>query len=190
LFLAKFSSSSSSRLNNHGILIRGDVALGNVYISENKMFGPALIDAYELESNFANYPRLILSPDLLNIIETDYAFTEDFYSVIEAKKHIKTQISKGDNGIWFVDYLKAIEDEMDAPEEDYPIFLMNNKKLIVNASKKYSGLSNISSKYVWLASYHNLNIKNISNEKAVMNKGLKMSDFEISVEESPLITLI
>lgn len=44
-----------------GIFIRGGVSIGPAHHDEFNAFGPAMVDAYELESKIAKYPRIILS---------------------------------------------------------------------------------------------------------------------------------
>lgn len=50
-----------SLLNYAGILLRGGIALGKVFHDEEVVYGPGLVNAYELESKLAIYPRIIIS---------------------------------------------------------------------------------------------------------------------------------
>jgi hypothetical protein len=43
-----------------GYLIRGAIVRGNLYHDEKMVFGKALIDAYDLETNIVKYPRIML----------------------------------------------------------------------------------------------------------------------------------
>lgn len=45
-----------------GELVRGGLCVGNVFADEYFVDGPALIEAYELESEVAVVPRVVLSP--------------------------------------------------------------------------------------------------------------------------------
>ncbi|WP_445488820.1 hypothetical protein [Rhodopseudomonas sp. RCAM05734] len=47
-----------------GFLIRGGVSKGPLYHSNGVVFGSAMVEAYELESRVAIYPRVVLSPSL------------------------------------------------------------------------------------------------------------------------------
>ena len=47
-----------------GLLIRGAITIGDIVHDESIVFGPALNRAYELESQQAIYPRIILDPDV------------------------------------------------------------------------------------------------------------------------------
>lgn len=47
-----------------GMLIRGGATLGHLHHKGGVVFGPAMVEAYELESSVATYPRVVVSPDL------------------------------------------------------------------------------------------------------------------------------
>jgi hypothetical protein len=44
-----------------GIFIRGGVARGRMHHEEDILFGQAMVDAYDLETNVAGHPRIVLS---------------------------------------------------------------------------------------------------------------------------------
>jgi len=54
---------SGELLREKGLLLRGAVTLGKVYESPNVLFGPALVEAHDLEKA-ARYPRIILSNEV------------------------------------------------------------------------------------------------------------------------------
>jgi hypothetical protein len=45
-----------------GCLVRGGIAFGPLYHAGGVLFGPALVEAYEMESKFAGRSRIIVSP--------------------------------------------------------------------------------------------------------------------------------
>jgi hypothetical protein len=47
-------------LMSNGILVRGGVAKGQLHHTDKVVFGPALIDAYALESRIAKFPRILV----------------------------------------------------------------------------------------------------------------------------------
>lgn len=49
-----------------GVLVRGGVALGPLYHDASVVFGPALIEAYHLESRCAKFPRILVSEAVFN----------------------------------------------------------------------------------------------------------------------------
>ena len=48
-----------------GFFIRGGLSIGDIYISGNTVFGPALIEAYEIESKLAEVPRIMIADGLI-----------------------------------------------------------------------------------------------------------------------------
>lgn len=58
------TSQSLLRILNAGYLVRGGVALGDSFIDELGFFGPAVEEAYKLESEYADVPMVALSCEL------------------------------------------------------------------------------------------------------------------------------
>lgn len=59
-----------------GIFIRGAIALSDLFMNDNVVLGSALIDAYNLESKEAVYPRIIISKKVNDTIKEHL----DYYS--------------------------------------------------------------------------------------------------------------
>jgi hypothetical protein len=53
------------RLLKLGYLLRGGITEGAVYHEDEKIVGPALVDAYKLEKNVAIYPRIIVDSKIV-----------------------------------------------------------------------------------------------------------------------------
>ena len=49
-----------------GFLLRGGIAIGDIYHDDEVVFGPALVRAYELKSQIAVYPRIVLDKEVLD----------------------------------------------------------------------------------------------------------------------------
>jgi hypothetical protein len=58
-------SSLQLSLAERGFFARGSITLGEFYLRDELVFGETLVEAYELENNFAIHPRVILSPEVL-----------------------------------------------------------------------------------------------------------------------------
>ncbi|MEZ6117132.1 MAG: hypothetical protein R3C28_11240 [Pirellulaceae bacterium] len=56
-----------------GFFIRGGWAVGNLFMNRNTVFGAALLDAYDLETNVAVQPRIVLSEGEVSRMPTDVA---------------------------------------------------------------------------------------------------------------------
>ena len=173
-------------LANNGVLIRGGVSIGDVSASENRVFGPAFVKAYELESQFAHSPRIIVAPELVNSIDTNFLVRNENHTADEEREYLRQILRKGDDGIFFVDYLLAAEHEADDPSQ-YALFLERHKKLIVDEGMKHSSLSNISSKYLWLGNYHNSIVSSLP-ESLFSVFDMEKEDLLISYEEMETLT--
>ena len=73
----------------HQLISRGGIALGDCYVDDLMVLGPGLIEAYNLESLVAIYPRVILSPRLvdhansLSFAPNDFAIDGDGYAYVD-----------------------------------------------------------------------------------------------------------
>ena len=77
----------------NSIICRGAVAYGKHYVEDNFMFSQGLIEAYQLESLQAKYPRIIISPNLKEFFSLKY-------------KNVPGAIWEKD-GYYFIDYLNG-----------------------------------------------------------------------------------
>lgn len=65
LQIAMYNTSISLiRILNAGYLLRGGITFGDAHFDELGFFGPAVEEAYELESSYADVPMIALSPQL------------------------------------------------------------------------------------------------------------------------------
>lgn len=140
-----------SKLLLKGILLRGAISFGEIYIDEenNVVVGKALIKAYELEKK-AIYPRVIIDPPVIVKFHKDksnflYEFASDqslnHYSVF----HNPSQHANKNDGILFVDYL---------PPAILPNTNADNVNIILDflTSNINRDINNIN-KYIWLKEY-------------------------------------
>jgi hypothetical protein len=168
-------------LIGEGVLLRGGISCGSIYASQDRVFGPALVAAYELESKFALYPRIVVDPTLLAEFRKNVLLKARDHDLGEEEQHVRQLLRRGDDGMWFVDYLRAVESELDDIDM-YPHFLRAHRQLVLSGAKRFSGLTGAISKYLWLASYHN---ERISALPATWLKHyrIKRNDLLISTEE-------
>jgi hypothetical protein len=81
------------RLLSDGLLIRGAVAKGKLHHKQAVIFGPSLLEAYNLEHTIAKYPRVVLSREVYR----------DFHRV--ADSYIFPKIRLDEDGPPFLDTL-------------------------------------------------------------------------------------
>ena len=150
-------------LSDSGNLIRGGVTLGQISISSNRVFGPGFIEAYDIESKYARYPRIIVSQKALKELEdTDRPLSECSDRSYD-KEYVRQNLRQADDGFWFVDYLTSIATELDPPEA-YVSFLIKHKKFIISAELPETELQPEVVNYKWLANYHNQCIEELRKE--------------------------
>jgi len=70
------------------ISIRGGITFGKHFFEEDFLFSSALIDAYNIESKLARYPRIIVSDDLYellysNKVNLEYITFDNNYKIID-----------------------------------------------------------------------------------------------------------
>ena len=57
----------------YSLLVRGGITVDNLYIDEDFVYGKALTQAYKLESEVANYPRIVINPkDIHLFMKSDF----------------------------------------------------------------------------------------------------------------------
>ncbi len=146
-----------------GVLIRGGISYGQVHCEGETVFGPAMIDAYSLESRFANYPRIVVSPMLLDQLHTNHLLIAQHHDLNEELRYIDGLLATGSDGLAFIDYGRAVYRELDEPS-DYPRFLEIHRDLINENTRNFNHLDSISAKYLWLGQYHNECVDSLPSE--------------------------
>lgn len=92
-------------LINNGIFVRGGVSIGDVYYDRQLLFGPGFVKAYELESSYANFPRIIINPQLIDQLHRDRRLSSNQNTLEEEFLYIKRNIRRDSDGLYFIDYL-------------------------------------------------------------------------------------
>lgn len=143
-----------------GVLIRGGISYGQIYLDceDSVVFGPSLVESYKLESELAIFPRIIVSPQIIDTLE-EYIETEHKNTVFNIMKCLTLD----KDGLFFVDYMKQSMsmqyylDEHKRNKVERNVFyddMMAHKKIICENSCKKNNLG-VQQKYSWLTSYHN-----------------------------------
>ncbi len=126
---------------------RGAITLDDFHAYDGLLFGPALVEAAQLEDEVADVPRIVLSSSVCAaLIDRAEANEESsFYGEVPALVD--------EDGIAFVDYLGgAFRSD---PEIVLPKTLRRHQRVVAKKLKK--NLTNFHrwSKYRWVAEYHN-----------------------------------
>lgn len=136
------------------VLLRGGITVGQVYLDGNKVFGPGFNRAYDLESQFANVPRIVIGPEAFSALRHDERLVAEDHEADEDIAYIRQCLKLGDDGLWFIDYLAAFRSEMDEPER-HPELVERHRALIIAGATSAPGHSRVLQKYLWLAHYLN-----------------------------------
>lgn len=142
----------SNLLLNEGILLRGGITVGDVALSYGQLFGPAVIRGYELESQVARFPRIVVGEEVLIEVKRNPALWTHDDGETEFKA-VMSLLRRDFDGEYFVDYLRILEGELDEPE-DYPRLLGVHSEFIGQGLKKYAAKASVLPKYKWLREYH------------------------------------
>jgi hypothetical protein len=116
-----------------GVLCRGGITVGDLYHDNNKIFGPAMVRAYELESKYANYPRIIVDDCLTS---GGSFFTTDF------------------DGIRFIDTLTNFCDLFYLEENIYDLYSKIDRGIKECIKTPVNNIG-VKSKISWLENYVN-----------------------------------
>ncbi len=141
-----------AQLAVQGVLVRGAMTVGDVFANQSNAFGPAFVEAYELESRSALYPRVIIDKNLLTKFDSDSLGPNHNLMTWESA-YVQQLLDVADDGFWFVDYLRSYDTELDHTER-YVDYLRAHKDRIDDASSR-ANTPGVAAKIHWLSSYHN-----------------------------------
>jgi|GEM_PF-663406 len=170
-FLTAIISLQKSFIKND-IFVRGAILKGKIFESKNGetnnsiVFGPGGVDAYEMESKEAIYPRILLSKEIVDKLYKRYnEIPENGLELL--KRSLLIYVLKDNDGAYFLDYLGygLFWDFLEKKEAE---FLIVHKKNILNQldqireSQKNNNREKyfIRSKYFMLAEYHDFSCIN------------------------------
>lgn len=155
-----------SLLFMQNILVRGGITIGEAFcdMTSDDYFGPAFIEAYELENFHAIYPRVIIGPQIV-------ANKSLFSSLLIESEKLNEQIMSFEDpfamkleedfdGMYFINYLYALKyrkikrnEQSSSPQSLYAIAI---DKIIQRYKNEHSKLkksptnTSILQKYSWL----------------------------------------
>jgi hypothetical protein len=90
-----------------GTYARGAIVIGEIWHREGSIFGPALIEAYRLESQVAKTPRVLVTDDARRALDPKDEFADLFW--------------QDQDGLWFLNYLGfCTEFVRDHPQDGVP----------------------------------------------------------------------
>lgn len=153
----------------HNFFVRGGWSVGELYMDNMIIYGISLIEAYEIESKTAKYPRIVFSDSMKKIIHAHLTYYAKDYSSPQ-----EIHILKDENDLYFINYLAIIlmDDfiNLDA--------LLKHKEIIEKKIFLHKNDS-IREKYDWLAFYHNFFCDNLSFSDEEYDYSYNRDEFKI-----------
>ncbi len=143
------------RFLEEGFVFRGGMSYGDVYYEKERslLFGPAINSAYELEAQKANYPRIVVDPQI----------GEQLFSYIDEnvpKNVINGTILKHDeDGFYYLHYLNNFEfgnsqdNDKEVTEIIYDLCEREIERAQDNEKLTEKQRTSIIGKYKWLDKY-------------------------------------
>ncbi|ERX87785.1 hypothetical protein Q083_03508 [Pseudomonas aeruginosa M8A.4] len=131
------------RITARGYLIRGGLTYGDLVHTDKELIGPAMIRAYQLESQVAKWPRVILDPEVF-----DDLMNKPSASVMKTvKKYLKRD---KEDDFWYFDYIssEAVVNTISGEYEIYPEYLGTIAGLVEDGLKSKN--PGVLEKYIWL----------------------------------------
>jgi hypothetical protein len=106
------------QLASQGFLLRGGVTVGDLHHTGKHVVGPAMIEAYRLESKVAKYPRIVIDPMLIRAARKAHAPDDE-------EEYVRIFMTPDDDGHYFFDYVswKSVVEHTGCDDEAYPGYL-------------------------------------------------------------------
>lgn len=168
---------TQEKLLRDRILLRGGICLGEIAVqSDGIVFGPALVKAYRLESEYAVYPRVAIDRLLINEVRKQLGtkYRSDF-------------VHQGDDGTYFLDYLfgaAMFSYELQNPKTSPSDVFTGHREVVVE--KLQTGIGKDAprtrQKNMWLARYHNSSLDRFGERMRDVGKEFELSQMTIGEE--------
>jgi hypothetical protein len=142
---------------------RGSVVFDNNYSSKDIIFGPALIKAYEIENNLANWPRIVVDISIIKKLSKKDVelFFNNYYFITD------------NDGLTYLDYLRytflrmITEENAGKPSAPWALpadFVFRQNRSAIVASIGAKPTVQTLTKFHQLANYHNKCIDRLITE--------------------------
>lgn len=165
-----------------GYFIRGGWSIGNLAMDENIVWGFSLIEAHNLESRIAKYPRIVFSETMKQVIASHLQrYGNDLSYLRESPQYNQLLYSSGEI---FVNYLNELIIDVDYMSTIDWESLEKHKLLIEKRLGENVNCHRILRKYIWLAAYHDAFCDGIEDHPEYSN------EYKIRLRHSLKITAL
>jgi hypothetical protein len=132
-----------------GFFVRGAVAIGNFYMDDDLVYGPALLEAVAAEKD-AKYPRIILAESVRPYLEKHL---RKYGRQVDSPQY--RELLTDNTNHMFLSYLDILLSAND--DDPYPLcnHVPIHKAIIEAKLSEFKNDSDILIKYAWVGNYHN-----------------------------------
>lgn len=157
----------------HGFLSRGAIACGELIHTDKLLFGPAMVEAYRLESQAAHYPRIILDESIIELGVQNHAphNTEKW-----EEEFLNNKVQRDTDGLLYIDYINESLSEFDCPEAY--IEYLEHLRTLITKGLTLSGIEKF--KYGWLKEKYNATCQRLKDNPSddwVLMKAIDCLEF-------------
>lgn len=130
-----------------GFLLRGAVTVGNLIHTRDYLIGPAIIEAYELESRVAKYPRVLIDKKVIKVARQA---PRKGHTDVEEEKYVRAFMTKDKDKLHYFDYVswKSVVGVIGGVDDKYPAYLKKIGEITCDGLKAND--PGIAEKYLWL----------------------------------------
>lgn len=139
-----------------GILLRGGITVGQLYHKNGVVYGPAMNEAYRIESKNAIYPRVVVDKNVL--IE---GVKNGYHSSEEEFKYISSLLMTDEDKQLAIDFMYQYQEVND--EGTYKELLEKIREVIIKEIDLQVNPS-VLQKYIWLKQYFNKTISKFNGD--------------------------
>jgi hypothetical protein len=134
-------------LAGRGYLLRGAVTVGDLYHDDRHVVGPAMVRAYEMESQQAIVPRVIVDPEVVAVAREHRS---DIHTPDDEEGYIRSFIADDDDGRHYFDYVswRSVVEVVGAEDDAYGEYLSHIGRLVRRGLQHPD--PQVLRKYLWL----------------------------------------
>lgn len=154
------------RLVSKGVLCRGAISIGKFIHTDHYLFGPALVEAYTLESKAAMYPRVILDHSVIEAGAKNRSNDHDF---TEEQEYVRSLLEQDSDGMFYIDYFFKAHRELDDPVYDFPHYISSLAEIIRKGlmGSSHHSKADIRVKYSWMRERYNKMVDIVTSKEAL-----------------------
>ncbi len=170
-------------IGSESVLMRGAITIGPLIHEEDKVFGPALERAYRLETEAAQYPRIIIDPHIIRRARLTQDLGASHHDPDQDIAYLMDFLKRDRDGLYFINYLHLSSSESDGYEEQL-FLIQKHKELIIAGATAHGERPSLAIKYNWLIEYHNQYVSGL-HEGILSELCVRRDDYLIEYADFP-----